>query len=178
MIRLYQIVIIFLMLLYIDTTSIASPTPFISIDALLINSNTEHSQPVRLMNTSGNTYLAAQSWQQNESVMLGIGLHTYQQHGIDLNTSLRYMSNITTHNHGDVLQLYSPKYRNLSYTYDVTTQLVLVENVVTWTKHTIQPGLIFGIGHASNSTSNYREAPLNPHSSASSEPFTANTRDQ
>ena len=169
---------VFLAATLMQSHSIASPVAFVSLDAVTLLSDISHTQAINLFDTLGNTYITAHQWQHDESVLLGIGLRTYQQDGLDVNTSLRFLPMGTRAIHGDVLQLYSPRFRNLSYTYDVSTQLLLLDNIMTWTAHRLQPGLIAGLGRASNSATHYQETPLNEHAAPSLDHFSNQTRVQ
>lgn len=170
--------LIYLLGVISPSTSMAATNAFISLDALALFSKPAHTQSVNLLGTMGNTYVGTQQWQSDGSVMVGLGLNTYQHADIDLNTSLRYLPTFNIPSHGEVWQLKSPRFRNLAYTYDTDSNLFLMDNIVTWTKHRLQPGLIVGLGLASNSTSNYRETPLNKHAAPALDHFTNSTMTQ
>lgn len=158
--------------------AIAAPIGFISMDALESWANTSHNQQVTLSGTLGNTYLGHSYRQNASSGMFGIGLRTYQNHNINVNTSLRFITPINTTSSGDILQLNSPKFHNLSYNYDTSSTIFLTDNLLTWTQHRLQPGFILGLGGASNATSHYKEHPLNNHSSTGLDHFSENTKTQ
>ena len=169
--------IIFLIIILI-TSSIKASTLFIAVDGVAVVADPAHTQDVALMSTLGNTYIASSQWQQDESMMLGLGLRTYQREGLNVNTSLRFLPMINMVGRGDVLQLRSPQFHNLAYTYDITSHLLLVENMITWTRHRVQPGLIVGLGRASNTASNYHETSLFNHASSGLVLFSDNTKAQ
>ena len=103
--------------------------------------------------------------------MLGVGFKILQYNQIDINTGVRYIPQVTLPSKGDVLQLHSPLFRNLSYAYDLTSNFWLADNTITWTKHRLQPGFIIGVGGATNTLTNYQEASLNNHSAPSLDHF-------
>jgi opacity protein-like surface antigen len=170
--------VFFLMALMTLNVSMASKTVFISLDGMALFSDPAHSQDVNLLNALGNTFEAKHHWQASGSLMLGIGMRSYKGDTFDVNTSLRFLPKVTTISQGDVLQLYSPRFRNLAYNYDITSNLLLVDNIVTWTAHRLQPGFIVGIGRASNTTSNYNEVPLTSHAAPSLDNFSKNKEAQ
>ncbi len=167
--------ILFLTAAITPSASMASTTAFISLDAVALFSDPGHTQEVNLLNTLGNTYISKKQWQSDGSVMLGLGLRAYQRDSLNVNTSLRYLPGINMPSHGEVLQLKSPRFRNLAYTYDIASNLLLVDNIVTWTKHHLQPGLIIGVGRAANTTRNYHERSLNNHAAPALDHFSGNT---
>ena len=170
--------VVFLIVFMTSSVVMASTTAFISLDGMALFSDPTHSQDVNLLNGLGNTYEAKHQWQGSGSLMLGIGIRAYQGDAFDVNTSLRFLPLGTTTGKGDVLQLYSPRFRNLAYYYNITSNLLLVDNTVTWTAHRLQPGFIVGLGRASNTTSNYYEVPLNNHAASSLDSFSKNTEAQ
>lgn len=125
------------------------------------------------MNDLGNTYEASNSWHARETGLFGLGLRTYRQHDIEMNTSLRFLPVMEMSTQGEVLQLYSSDFRNLAYTYDITSNFLLVDHIVTWTKYRFKPGFLVGLGGVSNETSHYSETALNPNAAPSLDHFTA-----
>lgn len=165
-------------LLIIQGAAYSSTTAFVAIDETMSFSAAGYSQNVNLMNTLGNTYLASPQWQHDESVMLGLGLRTYQHHDVNINTSARFLPRLNSQVHGDVLQLRSPLRDNLAYAYNITSQLLFVDNIITWTKHRLQPGFLFGLGRASNRAANYHEVALTSDAAPGLDLFSKNTRAQ
>jgi hypothetical protein len=154
-----------------QSSAFAFPTAFISVDAATLFAEPGHTQAVALLNTLGNTYVLNDQWQHDESIILGMGITTYQHHDIEINTSARYIAQVIMPIQGDVLQLHAERFRNLTYRYDVASSFWLSDNTITWTKHRLQPGIILGVGAALNKASNYHEKALNKHSAPSFSPF-------
>jgi len=171
-IRLFTSYLLFIAIT--QNTAFAFPTAFVSIDGIAVFANTGKTQAIALFNTLGNTYIPNKKWQNYNSLMIGAGVNAYKNHDIEINTGLRYLPTIEMPTHGDVLQLHSERFRNLRYSYNVTSSIWLADNTITWTKHKLQPGLILGIGAALNKTSNYHEEPLNNHTAPSLAPFANN----
>ncbi len=162
----------------LQSIALASTMAFISVDEAVFFSAPAYTQSLNLINTLGNTYLANPQWHQDDSVMLGLGLQTYQRSDLNVNTSVRYIPRVSMQSQGEVLQFRSPQMNNLGYSYDVTSQLLLVDNMLTWTKYRFQPGLIIGIGRSSNNAGNYHEVPLENHAASGLNLFTDNRRVQ
>lgn len=160
------------------STAFAFPTTFISIDAATLFTQPGHSQALTLLNTLGNTYVLKNEWQHDESVILGVGIKTYQHHDIEINTSARYLPQVAMPIQGDILQLHEDRFRNLAYRYNITSSFWLGDNTITWTKHRLQPGIILGVGAALNTASTYHEQALNTHSAPSLAPFSNNKTTQ
>lgn len=158
----------------VQSTAFAFPAVFISLDEVTLFAKPGQTQAINLLNTLGNTYVLKEQWQYDESVILGAGIKTYQQHDIEINTSVRYLPEVSMHIQGDVLQLNSELFRNLAYSYNITSSFWLADNTITWTKHRLQPGIILGVGAAINTASSYHERPLNNHSAPSFAPFSNN----
>ena len=154
-----------------QSTALAFPTAFISIDAATLFAQPGQTQAVTLLNTLGNTYVLKKEWQHDESVILGAGIKTFSHYDIEINTSARYLPQVAMPTRGDVLQLHAEAFRNLSYSYDITSSFWLADNIITWTKHRLQPGIILGVGAALNKASTFREKALNNHSAPSFSPF-------
>lgn len=161
----------FILFILLQNTSSAAKTVFVTIDALTLFADPAHTQSINLLGTLGNTYIASHLWHHDESVMLGIGLRTYQRHQMAMRTSLQFIPYAKVQSQGDILQLHSPSFRNLSYAYDITSRFLLVDHAITWTKYSLQPGVLIGAGGVSNATSNYYEIPLSNHAAPSSEYF-------
>jgi len=169
---------VFFLAMTMQSAIFASTTAFIAFDETVFFSAPAYTQSLNLMNTLGNTYLANHQWQQDDSVMLGLGFRAYQHHELNVNTSVRFIPRVSMQSQGDVLQLRSPQMKNLAYTYDVTSQLLLVDNILTWTKYRLQPGLIIGVGRSSNSAGNYHEVALENHAVPGLDLFSGKTRAQ
>lgn len=170
--------ITFLLGVILQNNAIATTTALINADAVMLFANPTHTQNINLLNTLGDTYIGVQKWQHNESVMLGLGLRSYQSRVIHVNTSIQYLPNINTTAQGDILQLHSPRFHNLTYTYDISSRFLFIDNAVIWTVHRLQPGFIIGIGGASNTAQNYNETALNNHTIAALSHFSNNTQTQ
>ena len=154
----------------------ASTTTFISLDGVALLADPAHTQALNLIDTLGNTYIAKHQWQSDKSLIVGVGFRSYKRDELDVNTSLRLLPFIKMQSQGDVLQLNSPRFRNLAYTYDINSRLLFVDNIVRWTKHRLRPGLIVGLGGASNTASHYHETPLSAHATPSLDHFTGQTQ--
>lgn len=152
--------------------------PFLSVDAATLWANPAYSQRLNLYNTLGNTYIANKPWRNNNTLILGLGLRTLHRDPVQLNTSLRFLPMTGMPLSGEVMQLHSPQFRNLAYHYDVHSTVLLVDNILTWNKHRLQPGLIAGLGGASNTAGNYQEVPLNNHAASALDNFKSGHRTQ
>lgn len=154
-----------------QNNAMALPPAFMSIDATTVLAQPAHTQALHLVGSLGNTYEGIQQWQHDESVILGLGFESYKGHSLDMNTSVRYLPQISMPSHGEVLQLNQPQFRNLAYSYTIKNDLIFLDHTTTWTKHRLQPGFILGLGAALTTTENYHETPLNAHSSPSLDHF-------
>ena len=123
-------------------------------------------QNLKLFNTSGNTYVAVKNWENITTLMYGVGVTTYQKQDMRLNTSVRFVTLKTTPLDGYVWQLYSPRFQNLSYTYQLKSNVVLLENSFSWSRFSFEPGLILGLGRAENKASHYQAIPLHERAAA------------
>ncbi len=157
---------------------IAETRSFFSLDAVVVFSQPGQTQDVNLWNNIGNTYSANRSWQNNVRAMLGVGVQAYASNEWQITSGLRFLPTINMSGQGDVLQLKSDNFLNFSYSYDITSHLLLWENSVTWTKHRWQPGLLVGIGGAWNTLSNYREIPLNEYAYGGQDHFSSQSQSQ
>lgn len=155
----------------VSTSSAAKIQPFFSLDAGAWWAYPGYSQAINLFDNLGNTYLGNKQWKNNGTIILGVGLRTMNQTALQMNTSLRFLPMMGMSLSGEVQQLNSPQFQNLAYRYDVHSTLLLLDHIVTWNKHRLQPGLIAGIGAASNKTGQYIETPLNNYSASSEDHF-------
>lgn len=174
--------LIFLMLIFLWLNPLclraAPPLYFISYDLGPLYTNLGTTQSLNLLNNLGNTYIATRCWQNNGGTfMFGIGKQWYNNIKLHLtiNSSLRYLQTSDIAFGGNVWQLHSAQLNNLSYNYQTKTQLFLFDNLISWTQHSFQPGLIVGVGLSTNSAYNYHETPLNNRAAGMLQPFSNNS---
>jgi hypothetical protein len=154
-------------------TAIAHTVPlFISLDVTTVFTRPGETQQVNLFNQLGNTYVPNKDWQNKSTVLFGVGATTYTKNNVIFNTGVRYLSISNIFLQGNVWQLNSPDFNNLSYRYRVKSDLVLVENAISYAKSLIQPSLILGLGYAANTTSQYQTSALYNHSATALQVFT------
>jgi hypothetical protein len=145
---------------------------FLSVDASTFFTRPGITQAVNLFNNIGNTYVAAKHWDNKTTLLFGVGATTYQKNHLIFNTGLRYLSTSDILLNGNIWQLNQTQFNNLSYNYRVKSDLLLVENAISWAKHIVQPSFILGFGYAENTASAYQGAPLYSHAATALQVFT------
>lgn len=136
------------------------PAVFVSIDPALLFTNPGITQEINLYNGIGNTYIDQTKGIQSSTVSLGIGIRSYQSEQLQVNTSWRYVPVPSLPLQGQIWQLKSPLFNDLAYSFKVKSNLLLVDNIISWTRHRLQPGVILGLGMSTNTTGGYHEIPL------------------
>jgi hypothetical protein len=145
---------------------------FVSVDATTMFTRLGTTQSVNLFNQLGNTYVADKHWDNKTTVMFGAGATTYQKKQLVFNTGLRYLATAGFLSNGNVWQLNSAQFNNLSYNYRVKSDLVFVENAISCAQYLIQPSFILGLGYALNTASAYQTTPLYSYAASALQTFT------
>ncbi|MDX2345439.1 MAG: hypothetical protein QNK11_00995 [Legionella sp.] len=139
---------------------------FVSVDATTLFTRLGQTQSINLINNLGNTYVADKHWDNKTTVMFGAGATTYQKNNLIFNTGLRYLSTSNFLLNGNVWQMNSAAFNNLAYQYRVKSDLILVENAISYAKNLLlQPSFILGLGYASNTADSYQVSALYNHAS-------------
>ncbi|MCX7116058.1 MAG: hypothetical protein NTW08_09165 [Gammaproteobacteria bacterium] len=133
---------------------------FLSIDPALLLAKPGVTQAINLYNDMGNTYVNQSGWQQQGTVVLGAGLRAYQNEQVQVNSSFRYIPVSNLSLTGDIWQLNSPLFNDLAYKFQTRSDLFLVDNIISWSRYRLQPGIILGAGVSRNTTSALIEIPL------------------
>jgi hypothetical protein len=134
---------------------------FASVDAATFYTRLGITQHLNLFDNLGNTYLASKRWDNNTTFLVGVGARTYQSTHVHVDTSIRYLPTPYTELTGQIWQLNTSAFHNLSYAYQSKSDVLLLENAIALTRTIIQPSLIFGIGRAVNTSRDYQSIPLN-----------------
>lgn len=161
-----------------SATTLLSPDIFISLDGAWLFSQPGQTQQINLFDELGNTYLAFPDTLNNNTLLVGLGVRLYQNEWMQSNLSLRYLPMTGMTVQGEVWQLNSPEFNNFNYDYTIQSDILLIENTMTWSRHRVQPGIILGVGNATNTTSAYHEVPTQNHSINLSEGFPGETSNQ
>lgn len=142
--------------------SAEKPLPvFASIDVAVLFSNLGTTENVNLLGSVGNTYVAIKNQKSAATAIFGLGVRTYNTNPFMFNTSVRYIPIPKTELQGNVWQLKSPQLNNLAYKYNLQSDVFFAENIASWTRYAIQPGLILGLGGARHKAGYYQESVLN-----------------
>lgn len=144
---------------------------FLSADVAKAYAEIGKTQDVGLFNTLTNKYVANRRWENSTPILLGIGFQTYDNDKLIYNTSLKYIPIRKMSAKGDVWQLTSPLFNNLTYNFWIQSDILLIENIATWKKYAIQPGFIVGLGRSQNSTTHYIETSKNNQAAPMLTPF-------
>ena len=152
---------ILIVLVLLSPIAYASKWPelFVSIDPALLLTNPGITQEINFYDNLGNTYVDETNWKQAASVSLALGLRAYQNQNFQINTSLRYVPVADVYLNGQIWQLKSPLFNDVDYNFHVRSNLLLIDNIISWTHYHFQPGLILGLGMSTNTTSRFQEWP-------------------
>jgi hypothetical protein len=161
----------FLFFSLIQTANATLPPIFASIDAALLFSSLGLTQDVNLVGSVGNRYVATNNNKTAATAIFGLGARTYENDWLVFNTSVRYIPFPQTELNGNVWQLKSPRFNNLAYTYKLQSDVFFAENIASWARHVFQPGLILGLGRASNKAGGYQATMLNNRAASALELF-------
>ncbi len=151
---------------------------FMSVDASTFFTKPGITQNINLFNNLGNTYVAAKHWDNKTTLLFGVGATTYQKNNIIFNTGLRYLATSDILLNGNVWQLNQAQFNNLSYNYRVKSDLLLVENAISYAQYVIQPSFILGLGYAKNTASAYQTSPIYNHAATANQAFTDKSTSQ
>lgn len=164
---------------YLSTAfAIYRPEIFFSIDPAFIFVRPGMTQDLKLVDNIGNTYVNKSHLQQQGSVIIGLGLRAYKNQFFQLSSSLRYLPIGETSLKGDIWQLNSPLFNDLAYQFKVKSSLWLWDNIFSFSRYPIQPGIILGLGSARNTTSQMKEIPLAVSTSPSLQNVPGTTQQQ
>lgn len=159
--------------------SAEKPLPvFASIDVAVLFSKLGTTQDVNLLGSMGDTYVATKDRKSTATAIFGLGVRTYNTNPFTFNTSVRYIPIPKTELQGNVWQLKSSRFNNLAYTYKLQSDVFFAENIASWTRYAIQPGLILGLGGARHKVGYYHVTPLNNRASNALGAFGNATRTQ
>lgn len=147
--------------LFVLSTTSASATRalYLSIDPAIVTAQPGVTQHINLYNDIGNTYVDSNRWRNESSLILGVGGRVFQNEHLEINTGFRFIPINDLPLEGQIWQLDSPLFNNLDYSYQVSSNLFLVDNIISWTHYHLQPGVILGLGISTNTTSSFREIP-------------------
>ncbi len=163
----------------LNQTAMATTVPlFVSVDATTFFTRLGTTEQVNLMGNLGNTYVPSKHWDNKTTVMFGAGATTYEKNNVLVNTGVRYFSTSDLLATGTVWQLNTPAFNNLTYSYRVKSDLILVEDAVSWSRFILQPNFIVGLGYANNTVSQYQEKPLYRHAAPGLQSFTNDSTSQ
>lgn len=154
----------FLAILFLFLSPLTSATSvrslYLSIDPAVVLARPGMTQQINLYNDLGNTYVNANRWREDASLIMGIGGRVFQNDELQINTGFRFIPVSDIPLKGQIWQLNSPLFYNLDYAYHVNSNLFFWDNIISWTRYHVQPGIILGLGVASNTTSAFREIPI------------------
>lgn len=151
---------------------------FVSVDATTLFARLGITEQVNFMGNLANTYVPEKKWDNKTTVMFGVGATTYEKNKLLLNTGARYFSTTSFLFNGNVWQLSNPNFNNLSYRYRVKSDVILIENAISYTQHLIQPSFIVGLGYANNTASHYQVTPLYTHETPALQTFSSKSTSQ
>lgn len=137
-----------------------SPTVFVSIDTARLFTHPGITQDINFNNDIGNTYVNKTNQLHNNTISLGVGLRPYKNEQLQISTGLRFVPVSPLLLQGQIWQLKSPLFDDLGYSFQVKSNVLLVENIISWTRHYLQPGVILGLGMSTNTTGGFSEIPL------------------
>lgn len=144
---------------------------FVSVDAISLYAHPGSTQQINLIGPLGNTYVANKQSENDTTVMVGLGMRTFKNDWLQVNSSVRYIPMSGMKTEGVVWQLNSPQFDNLGYSYQIKSDMLLVDNIISYKRYNLQPGIILGVGFASNRAYDYQEWPLNNVSASSTSVF-------
>lgn len=149
-----------------SAASYTLPDFFVSLDGAWLLSQPGKTQEINLFDDLGNTYRAYPYTANNNTLIVGAGFRIYKNEWLQSNLSLRYLPMTGMTIKGEVWQLNSREFNNLVYEYTLQSHIILVENIMTWSQHHVQPGIIFGLGNTTNITSDFNETAIYDHTVA------------
>lgn len=149
-------------IILLDTPIIfAAPLPFfLSIDPALVLTSPGITQDINFTDTLGNTYINKTKGIKKDSLSVAAGVRFYSNRHWQLSTGIRYLPVNRFVLEGQIWQLKSPLFDELGYTLQVKSNLLLIDNIISWTQYAIQPGIILGLGHSYNTTDKFFEVAL------------------
>lgn len=151
-----------LQLLFIAHKSLATITsPYINLNIATAYKSPGITQRLNLIGNLGNTYVANNEWENKLAAVIGVGAKVYQQPKFKLNASINYIPVVDLTQNGVIWQLHSQRFANSSYSYRVSSNLLLAEGELFATHFALQPSFIFGLGPALNRVNSYHEYPRN-----------------
>lgn len=148
-----------LFFLSFTTSATATRALYLSIDPAIVVTRPGLTQHINLYNNIGNTYVDRHQWQDEATLILGIGGRVFQSEHLEINTGFRFIPIDDLPLEGQIWQLDSPLFNNLDYSYQVKSNLFFFDNIISWTHYHFQPGVILGFGISTNTTSSFQEIP-------------------
>ncbi len=136
------------------------PTLFLSIDPMLLFVNPGLTQDVHLNHQLGNTYIDQTGPTKKTFFSISAGLRPYHSEQLQINTGLRYIPVSSVALQGQIWQLKSPLFDDMAYHFQVKSHIFLVDNIISWTRYRLQPGVVFGLGVSANKADRFQEVPL------------------
>ena len=153
----------------------AKPLLFFNIDPSLVLVKPGMTQNINFYNDVGNTYINSSGLKKSGTVSLALGLRSYQNKNFDTHTGIRYLPIADNVVDGQIWQLKSPLFNDIAYSYQVKSSILVIDNILSWTRYKFQPGLILGLGVAKNSTDAFQEVALENSSTISLQNLSGNT---
>ncbi len=138
----------------------AKPPLFLNIDPAWVLVQPGMTQNINFYDNVGNSYVNSRSLKQIGTVSLALGIRAYQDKNFDIHTGIRYLPVADNVVNGQIWQLKSPLFNDIAYSYQVRSSVLLIDNIISWTRYKFRPGFIFGIGGARNTTDGFQEVAL------------------
>ncbi len=133
---------------------------YLRVDPALLFTQPGLTQELSLYNGIGNTYVTSHEWTNEGTAFFGFGVRSFSSDAWQLNTSFSYLPVSNFPDNGQIWQLNSPLFNDLDYSYQVKSDVFLIENLLTLTQSRFQPGILLGLGYAVNKTSGFQQLPL------------------
>ena len=168
----------FLFMLSLAVNASQFDAVYLKIDPALLFTQPGLTQQLSLYNGFGNTYVNSHKWTNEGTAFFGFGVRSFSNNAWQLNTSFSYLPVRNFPDNGQIWQLNSPLFNDLAYSYQIKSDVFLIENLLTATRSRLQPGILVGLGYSANRTSGFQQLPLSNTSAPSSLIFSGTKTNQ